>query len=192
MSDPEGGTPRSTVGVTRSDDIVDSQWIAVAGTLGGVIITATVGLLTADMTGRQQKAKELREASLRLQSNLRDERRRAYVAYLSDYRVVYSRAHQLARDNDATLDGFPVRVSEHAFEQRFPDEVTAFSRSYYELSITAGEPVREAADACTNTIWKLAVAAVSGNATAVAVADEATHEPRRALRAAMREELNGE
>jgi gas vesicle protein len=58
---------------------MNTAWIAVIGTLGGVAVTAAAGLLTAMVTGRQQQATLERQFQQQTNSKVREERRAIFV-----------------------------------------------------------------------------------------------------------------
>lgn len=169
--------------------MLDQSVITVIGTLGGVLVTATAGLLTALIAARNQRHHAAAESLAALQQKLREERRAAFLAYLQTYRALYAQALAIARD--------PVRKHVESassnraglFEQEAPEQVLAFSDAHYELSIIAGRRVRNAARVCTAGIWKLATRCISGNPEEVREAESETRQPLRDLREAMRLEL---
>jgi hypothetical protein len=171
---------------------VSNSWIVVIGTLGGVLLTATAGIVTAYLSGRQRITEAKYQAAVEQNRQVRNERRDIYVDYFSTYRTMYSRAHALAADG-GRADQVHVNTARGplwVFENIATEEVLDFSRSFYALSICASEATREAADEATSTLWKLAGACVMGDQAAVEEADSETHEPRRRLRAAMLADLS--
>lgn len=171
---------------------MSSAWIVVIGTLGGVLVTATAGIVTAYLSGRQRITEAKYQAAVEQEKQIRNERRDIYVDYLTTYRSMYSRAHALAADGGCAdqVNANTSRVALWVFEHVATKEVLDFSRSFYALSICAGQATREAADEATATLWDLAHACVMGDQAAVAEADSKTHEPRRRLRAAMLADLS--
>jgi hypothetical protein len=170
---------------------VNNSWIVVIGTLGGVVVTATAGLITAYLSSRQRVAEAEHQARLERQRQIRDERRAIFVEYLSAYRTMYSRALEIAAQGGAPDNSSvtQVRVAMKLFERTATAEALEYSRTYYTVTISASKETREAADEATRTLWELAAAAVTGNQPAVEEADSNTAEPRRRLRSAMRADL---
>ena len=161
------------------------------GTLGGVFVTATAGLVTAYLSSRQRVAEAEHQARLERQRQIRDERRAIFVEYLSAYRMMYSRALEIVAQGGCAdkFDVTQVREAMKRFERAATTEVLDYSRAYYTVTISASKETREAADEATRTLWELAAAAVTGNQAAVEEADSNTAEPRRRLRSAMRADL---
>ncbi len=152
---------------------MDAAWIAVIGTLGGVALTALASLQSARLTVNSQRA-----AAQRLHDaheKLRDERRAAFVTYLSAYQALNSRAVE-------KIEG----PSAHDVVGRFGDkESNAFSRAYQELLIMAERPETvEAARVATAALWEM-VEAVPSGVEAFREAEQRAQAPRRRFRAEM-------
>jgi hypothetical protein len=129
-------------------------------------------------------------------SQIRDERRTAFVEYLSAYRALYGRALLIkpGTDSDALDNSYMDRHSRAIsyFVKLVPEDVETFNRAYYTLMITANTETREAADQCTQAFWDFAETAILGSAEEIQAAIKRTVQPRHDLRAAMRRELNVE
>jgi hypothetical protein len=61
---------------------VEAAWIAVIGTLGGVLITALTGITTAMLTARFQARASVRQIQVETVRLLRAEKRDIFVQYL--------------------------------------------------------------------------------------------------------------
>jgi hypothetical protein len=81
---------------------VNSAWIAVIGTLGGVALTATAGLLTAMLSGRQQQEALSRQFRQEDNRKIREERRAIFVEYLTAYDAALGRAYQVVNNLHAS------------------------------------------------------------------------------------------
>lgn len=161
---------------------MDAAWIAVIGTLGGVALTALASLAQRAAHLEQPAGAATAQRLHDAHEKLRDERRGAFVSYLSAYQALNSRAVEKIEDPSA-----------HEAIGRFGDkERNAFSRAYQELLITAERPETvEAARAATAALWDM-VQAVSSGVEAFRDAEQRAQAPRRRLRAEMRDELNSD
>ena len=159
---------------------MEAAWIAVIGTLGGVALTALTSLLSARLTVNSQREAAASQRLHEARNKLRDERRAAFVNYLSAYQALNHRAVQKIEASH-TPDG-PGWFGEK--------ERGSFSRAYQELLITADRTETiDAARAATAALWDM-VKAVQSGPNAFRDADKRAQAPRRQLRAAMRDELN--
>jgi hypothetical protein len=159
---------------------MEAAWIAVIGTLGGVALTALASLLSARLAANSQRAAAGAQRLHEARNKLRDERRAAFVSYLTAYQALTSRAVEKIEAPPAS--GEIVRFGDK--------ERNAFSRAYQELLITADRPETiDAARAATATLWD-AVRAVPAGREAFRAAEQLTQEPRRRLREEMRKELS--
>ena len=170
---------------------MSSSWIIVIGTLGGVFITASAGLLTAYLSGHQRVAEAEHQSAQDRERQLREERRIIYMEYLTAYRTMYSHAHAVAAQG-----GCPDRSNVNSvlrnrwqFEQMATEAVLDFSRCHFAVQISGSRQTREAAARTTAALWALVEACVSGDQAAVEQADDETHDPRRQLREMMRADL---
>jgi ADP-ribosylglycohydrolase len=159
---------------------MEAAWIAVIGTLGGVLLTAVASLLSARLTVNSQRAAAASQRLHEARNKLRDERRAAFVTYLSAYQALAHRAIEKIETPHSADD-----------RGRFGEEERgSFSRAYQELLITADSPETvDAARAATATLWDM-VQAVQSGPEAFREAEGRAQAPRRQLRAAMRDELN--
>ncbi|GAA4911096.1 hypothetical protein [Actinomycetospora succinea] len=154
-----------------------SAWIAVVGTLGGVLITAIASLLSARQTQRAQRDASESQRAHEVWARLREERRATFVGYFVAYQALLARALE-AVEADPDQDG------------RFGDEERElFTRAYNELLITAEQTATlAAARRATAALWEVVRAVPAGHAV-FDDAEEQARTPRRELREAMRSEL---
>jgi gas vesicle protein len=154
-----------------------NAWIAVIGTLSGVLITAVTSLLSARQTQRAQRDAAESQRAHEAWAKLREERRKTFVGYLVSYQALFARAYEVVESN-AREDG------------RFANkEREEFTRAYNELLITAErEATLHAARRATAALWDYVRGASSG-VEELDDLEERTREPRRQLREAMRAEL---
>ena len=169
---------------------MSTAWIAVAGTLGGVVVTAAAGLLTAMLTGRHQRTTLERQFQQEADNRIHDERRSVFVDYLKAYDDAMGRAHSIM--NSGPTAASPQADRPPPFETEAEAEMSRVNQTYLLISITALRDTREAASDCTGTLWRIGNAAMSGDKESFNREVEAAHEPRRRLRAAMRRELGVE
>ena len=71
---------------------MNTAWIVVIGTLSGVAVTAVTGLIGARLTINSQRDQARAQRNHEARNKLRDERRAAFVAYLSAYQALLGRA----------------------------------------------------------------------------------------------------
>jgi hypothetical protein len=170
---------------------LDTAWIAVIGTLSGVALTAITGLIGARLTINSQRDQARAQRDHEARNKIRDERRGAFVAYLSAYQALLGRALE-AMENPALkpaedlsrADGGTNIVATRYAEQERRD----FTRAYEHLLITADRPETiEAARDATAKLWDI-IRAV-GSQESFDIAEERARAPRRMLRQRMREEL---
>jgi hypothetical protein len=79
---------------------LNSNWITVVGTLGGVAITAATGLLTLVFTERNQRSRMEIENAANRQRDLLQDRRAAFLDYLGAYRRMYSKGLDVSESGD--------------------------------------------------------------------------------------------
>jgi gas vesicle protein len=170
---------------------VSSSWIIVIGTLGGVFITASAGLLTAYLSGRQRIAEAEHQWTQDRERQLREERRIIYKEYLTTYRAMYSRAHAIAAQGGSPdrSNVNSVRGNRWQFEQAATEVVLDFSRCYFAVQISGSKQTVEAVTKASGALWELVEACVSGDQAAVEQADNKASETRRYLRKKMRADL---
>jgi hypothetical protein len=154
-----------------------NAWIAVIGTLGGVLITAVVSLLSTRQTQQAQRAAAESQRAHEVWARLREERRMTFVGYFVAYQALLARAVEVT-ESDAPEHG------------RFGDEERElFTRAYNELLITAEQAdTLDAARRATAALWDV-VRAASSSTEEFDELEERAREPRRELRKAMRAEL---
>jgi gas vesicle protein len=170
---------------------VSSSWIIVIGTLGGVFITASAGLLTAYLSGRQRVAEAEYQSAQDRERQLREDRRIIYQEYLTTYRAMYSRAHAVAAqggDPDRSNVN-SARGNRWQFEQIATEVVLDFSRCYFAVQISGSKQTVEAVGKASGVLWNLVEACVSGDQAAVEQADNKASDARRHLREMMRADL---
>jgi hypothetical protein len=170
---------------------LNSAWIAVLGTLGGVTVTATAGLLTAMLTARQQRATLERQIQRETKDKLREERRVAFVDYLKAYDTAMGKAQGVMDSRDSTPS---VQADlPRPFETVAETEMGYVNQAYLTITITASrEQTREAAAESTSKLWRVGNAAMSGDKESYEREVEASREPWRRLRDEMRKELDVE
>lgn len=170
---------------------MNSAWIAVVGTLGGVGLTAAAGLLTAMLTGRQRQETVERQFHHEEIQKIREERRAIFVEYLAAYDTAMGRAYRVMNDSHVSAVTDSVHKGQ-PFETVAEEEMAGVNRAYLTITITASDETRQAADDCTGSLWRIGNAAMSEDRGAFDREVENAREPRRILRAAMRKELNVE
>jgi hypothetical protein len=169
---------------------LDSAWIAVAGTLGGVAVTAVAGLFTAMLVGRQQRAALERQFQQETEKQIREERRAIFVDYLKAYDVAEARAFAVINSPAPTVLTQP--DVPRPFETVAEMEVGNVNKAFLTLTITASGETCQAASECTGTLRIIGNAAMSGDVERFNREIETAREHMRHLRAAMRKELGVE
>lgn len=159
---------------------MDPAWIAVIGTLGGVIVTATSAIAVASLTTRSQRLTLDRQRDHDLAEHRRTERRETFIDYLAAYSEL--------RQKILTLHEQPPPHIGHLAEQ-FPTEVARFSRAYQALRIFSNPATGQAAHDCSSHLWSLADAVRRNDIPAIAHDRDQGRRLRRVLRAAMQQEL---
>jgi hypothetical protein len=159
---------------------VDPAWIAVVGTLGGVIVTSITGVSVGVLTARSQRRSVARQRSHETAEHRRAERRDTFVEFLAAYSEL--REKVLALGQQALADAQPLSES-------FPAEVSRFSRAYQALRIFSDDRTGEAARRCSSQLWALAEAVGRGDANAIATDREEGRRLRRELRVEIQREL---
>jgi ABC-type long-subunit fatty acid transport system fused permease/ATPase subunit len=64
---------------------VDPAWIAVFGTLSGVVVSTVGGITTSSLTSRNQRLASQRQLESAADDKIRQEVRESFVDYLSAY-----------------------------------------------------------------------------------------------------------
>jgi hypothetical protein len=123
-------------------DSVNVAWITVVGTLGGVVVTALLGVLTAFLTQRSQYRRSEQEHRFMVEGELRTARRDCYVRYIVSAQNVFDRSYDLYLKNQAA----PVEVAEFALQppQALLDALVRNETGRVEVLLLAGEQVRAA------------------------------------------------
>jgi hypothetical protein len=158
-----------------------NEWFLLAGTLGGVALTGTIGLVTAALNHRwneQARSRAVNEVDTRA---IRDQRREACHNYLVCTNQFYQVIDQVYRK---ALRGEEFDTREHAREA-----ITALQDAYVYLTISARAAVRRLARAYNMVLYDLEEAARAANEDCWANLEPQTHRARDQLRAAMRGEL---
>jgi hypothetical protein len=163
----------------------------VVGTLAGVLITAVAGLITTVVTLRDQRQVASDQASLQLTQRVRDDRKEAFVEYLSAYRLMLDSAQKIASNDEfANLrEREGNATTPRRFEMAFPEVASQYGRSYYMLQIIAGSETREAAKKANDALWKLAQGSFSVSKEEFQALDLDTSRTRKDMRNAMRSDL---
>ncbi|GGN66006.1 hypothetical protein [Nocardia rhizosphaerihabitans] len=162
---------------------MDPAWIAVFGTLSGVVVSTVGGITTSSLTSRNQRLASQRQLESAADDKIRQEVRESFVDYLSAYTALRDRI--LVFRNECSEASTPATLIE-AFA---PSESTDFNRAFHTLQITASASVSAAADAAQAQLWDLAKAAEEHDSEAFERELAAGSPLRRALHAAMRTEL---
>jgi hypothetical protein len=163
---------------------MDAAVIAVIGTLSGVVVTAVAGLLTATLTGRNQRVlAEIQAQREQRKSELVD-RRADFATFLQAYDDVFGGGENLfdrAHEGETGLDP----------RKELFDEIRRFKQAHLMLTIITPVAVRTASDRCLGlgSIWDLLDAAVTGDTQQFEQAVNDTRKPRDDVRAAMRAQL---
>jgi hypothetical protein len=161
---------------------MDAAVIAVVGTISGVIVTAIAGILTAIISGRNQRALSEMQAERETRKAEAAARRADFTAFLKAYDDVYAGGEALF-SQAATLQGLDPR-------KELFDQIRSFKQAHLILSITSAPAVWHASNLCLRSMWGFLDAAVTGDQELYEAAVERATDPREQVRAAMREQLN--
>jgi hypothetical protein len=126
---------------------MDPSWIAVIGTLGGVVVTSVSGITAGWLTIRGQRQNTDRQRAHEVAEHRRTERRETFVEYLAAYSEL--REKVLAMGENASPATAPLA-------EIHPLEVARYSRAYQELRIFSNPSTGEAARECSFHLWDLA------------------------------------
>lgn len=159
---------------------MDPAWIAVIGTLGGVVVTSASAIVVGWLTMRGQRRTAALHRLHDVSEHRRTERRETFVEYLAAYSELREKILGITQREQPTTT---------ALLELYPAEVTRFSRAYQALRIFSSPPTGEAAHNCSSHLWALADAVRRGDKVAVAQDREEGRRLRRELRAAMQVEL---
>jgi hypothetical protein len=120
----------------------DVAWITVAGTLGGVVVTAAFGVLTAFLTQQWQYRRSEQQHRFEVERELRTARRDCYVRYIVSAQNVFDRSYDFYLKNRAA----PVQVAEFALQppQVVNDALARNETCRVEALLLAGDEVRAA------------------------------------------------
>jgi hypothetical protein len=171
--------------------LVEAAWIAVVGTLGGVIVTAVVGLLGTLITLRNQRAVMESQIGAQAAQKLRDDRKEAFVEYLSAYRQMWEYINRVVCDDEfkSEAESASTSASIKRFAFIFPEIDARLGRAYFMVQILAGEGARRATKTANETLWSMAHKAFRITESEFAELDEHASQTRNSMRAAMRADL---
>lgn len=169
---------------------MDPAWIAVIGTVSGVVVTAASSLLTSMLTGRHQRTIAERQLAEADSERTRAEVRESFIEYLGAYSALRDQIlvlhHQQRTGERDTPDGAN-RIS--LIEAFAPEESTRFNRAHHTIQITAGDATCEVAGTTSSQLWDLAQAAEESDQELYSRELAAGVALRRRLHEAMRAEL---
>jgi hypothetical protein len=159
-----------------------SAWFALVGVLGGVTVTGVMGLATATLNHRWEEQRRIsthREQEGRV---IRDQRREACHDYLLATNAFWQAMDQL------NLNASRSRQVDRAEYLR--ETNTTLQDTYVYLTISCGAKVRELADSYQGKLYELAGESQDETRDEWGDLSQRTHQPRKELREAMRNELN--
>jgi hypothetical protein len=159
---------------------MDAAWIAVIGTLGGVVVTSASGIVVGWLTVRGQRRNTEIQRMHEVPEHRRGERREIFVEYLAAQSELREKVLAM-REQDPPMMRSLVEV--------YPTEVARFSRAYQALRIFCSPPTGGAAHDCSFYLWDLADAVRRGDTEAFVRDRDEGRRLRHALRAAMQREL---
>ena len=133
----------------------DVAWITLAGTLGGVVVTASFGVLTAFLAQQWQYRRSEQEHRFEAERELRTARRDCYVRYVVSAQNVFDRSYDFYLKNRAA----PAQVAEFALQppQVLSDALVRNETCRVEVLLLAGDEVRAAVkeyDDRLRAFWK--------------------------------------
>ncbi|MFG2041250.1 hypothetical protein [Dactylosporangium sp. NPDC048998] len=128
-------------------------WWTVVGTLGGVLVTAAVGLVTAMLTHRWQQERLRLEERFVSERELRATRREVYARYLVTAQRLFDTANALYRQRAAAPADVADVVATLPAELRGP--VADNEAARVEVMLLATGPVRAALEAYDRALWDL-------------------------------------
>ena len=114
-------------------------WFTLAGTLGGVIVTGIIALITAILNHRWQAESRKQELSAERFNQLRTERRQIYVSYFS----AEARLMQMADGIKKQVQSGDLPPSPE-YPRQLEEPIGALASTVYEINLIAGRDVREA------------------------------------------------
>jgi len=185
---------------------MDTATLAVLGTLCGVVVTATVNLLSNSLNARQQRATTERQLQHAVDERLRTERRDAFTEYFAAYCALRekiekeaethtSRRRSSRRRRVVAPQPAPAAASGRRaatdVEEYAAEEAARFYQAYLVLWIIASDAVGEAAGQCTSDLWRLGGDSRSGDELRMAAGWARAKESRRALPQGTRADLGG-
>ncbi|WP_326557829.1 hypothetical protein [Micromonospora sp. NBC_01796] len=136
-------------------------WPTVIGTLGGVAVTALLGLVTAYLTHRWQQERVRQEQQIVSHRELRAARRDVYARYLVSAQHAFDAAKaQYLANRDQPRD--PAEFTTDPPEE-MRVAIAANEALRVEVMLLAGEPLRAALEAYDRGLWRLWPVLGSGN-----------------------------
>lgn len=123
---------------------VNVAWITVIGTLGGVVVTALLRVVTALLTQRSQYRRTEQEHRFQVERELRTAQRDSYVRYIVSAQNVFDRAAGLYVKNRAEpldIGEFVLHPSQHLAEVLARNETCRVEalQDLHDLDSRAGE-----------------------------------------------------
>ncbi|MFE3195429.1 hypothetical protein ACFXHA_40955 [Nocardia sp. NPDC059240] len=162
-------------------------WIAVVGTLSGVVVTAASSLTINALSNRHQRDVLNRQLEAAAIDRNRKEVRDSFIDYWAAYDALQDRILVFRFERQSQPES---KAASNMIEAFAPDESTQFNRATNALAITAATSASiEAADAAMWQLWRLAQAAEVNDTAAFDAEWAAGYALRRQLRSAMRAEL---
>lgn len=128
-------------------------WLAVVGTLGGVLVTAVAGLVTARFTHRWQQERVRLEQDFAAGRELRTTRREVYARYLVTAQRLFDAANALHRERASAPAPVATAAADPPAALRVPLADNEAARVEAMLLASAG--AREALEAYDRALWDL-------------------------------------
>jgi hypothetical protein len=158
----------------------NSAWFALAGALGGILLTGGITLANAILNHRWSEQASARTHHEQERRDAADRLRGVFHDYLVATNAYYHAVHQMHELGRSRSDDFDTWVRK---------EYQALQEEYQYLTISAGTEVRRLARAYDVVLYALRDAAVSFDEDAWAEFRAETHKSREKVRVAMRTEL---
>jgi hypothetical protein len=130
-----------------------AAWWAVAGTLGGVFVTAVAGLVTALFTHRWQQERLRLEHGFAAGRELRTTRREVYARYLVTSQRLFDAAGALHDRSGVASREVTATILSPPGDLRVPLADNEAAR--VEALLLASEPVRTALEGYDRALWDL-------------------------------------
>ena len=168
-----------------SSQSAQSAWFALAGALGGVVLSGITALVSSVLNHRWQSEGQTAAESLDEKKRLREERRTSNIAFLDASDDYYQAAVDLYYHRQENAEGVTWRNS-------MGNAAGRLQTAYLRLTITNGKPVRERAGDYMMTLEALSRNADQTDRSDFLSGNEKAQLIRDSLRAAMRSELGME